>query len=186
MNIHNGTFLNTSFRGTTFENIQATKCNFNEIVFDDKVDLSYTKIIDCKINGLKVFYNDEDFHLEYSPEFIRSTLKKYGAKIIDTSKPIVFPEEVKEYEIDKSVFRLLRAMQRTTFISKNSIETRLKLDKKAILETIIPLMVKHGILEERKDKGDVWMLRTSYQDLSISQNEKGTTNIHQFWKEIHK
>lgn len=184
-NIENGTFLNTSFRGAVFEKVKFTKCEFNEVVIDFNVDLSSTEIIDCKVNGLKVCYKNDDFHLEYSPELILKTLKNCGAKIIDTSTPIVFPEETKEYEIDKAVFRLLRAMQRTTFISKNSVENRLKSVKREILDEIIPLMVKYDILQERKDKGDVWMLRTSYQDLSHAQKQSGSSNLHRFWNELH-
>ena len=86
---------------TTLEDIQFMKCELNEIVLDHEVDLSKTKIIDCEFNGLKVCYNDEDFHLEYSPELILNILKGYGAEIIDTSTPIEFPDEVEEYEIDR-------------------------------------------------------------------------------------
>ena len=159
---------------------------FNEVVFDHNVNLSTTTIIDCSFNGLKIYFNDDDFHLEYAPELIQRSLKSFGAKVIDSRLPISFPEEIEEFEIDKSVYRFLRAMHRTTFISKYSIETRLKSDKREILETIIPSMVKFGILEERKEKGQLWMLRASYQDLSLAQNEKGESDLHKFWKEIHK
>lgn len=184
--ISNGTFINTSFRGTIFSNIVISNSELNEVVFDYNVNLSTTTILDCTFNGLKIYYNEEDFHLEYVPELIQRSLKSFGAEVIDSRLPISFPEEIKEHEIDKSVYRFLRAMHRTTFISKHSIETRLKSDKREILDTIIPTMVKYGILEERKEKGQVWMLRASYQDLSLAQNEKGESDIHKFWKEIHE
>lgn len=187
LEISDGNFLNTSFIDSTLDKVDFINCTFNEVCFADNVNLKTVQFIDCNFNGIKVYHNDEDIHLDYSPDFIQLFFKENGATIIDSSAPLKFPEEkVKIYPIDKVVYRFLRAMQRTTSISKNNIKTRLRSDKHDIFKTIIPLMLKYNILEERKDKGDVWILRTSYQDLSFSQYEKGNTNIHQFWKEIHK
>lgn len=185
--IYHGNFLNTSFVGAKFNNVDFVNCQMNEVCFDSDADLSSVKFIDCTFNGLKIYRNEDEIYVEYSPEYIQQYFIKLGAHIIDSTVEVDAEiVSVKEHSLDKVVFRLLRAMQRTTFISKNNIETRLRSDKREIYDVIIPLMTKYGILEERADKGDVWVLRASYQELSKSKTEEGNTVFHQFWNEIHK
>jgi len=75
-------------------------------------------------------------------------------------------------------------MRRTTFISQRNIENWLKMEKSVILDEVIPLMVKYGLLEFRQDKGDVWTLRVSYQEFATAEFEQGDSPSHKFWSEL--
>lgn len=184
--LEEGNFLNTSFSCTQFNNVDFVKSTFNDVVFDKDVDLESVTFVDCDIRGVIVKYSEQDLRPEYSPNAINSILKNLGATIIDAEVKIEFPEnDPKEHHLDKIVFRFLRAMQRTTFISKNNIDTRLRSDKYEIYEIIIPSMVAHGILEERFEKGEVWALKASYESMSKAKDGDGDSQLHLFWSEIH-
>ncbi|MCR9249412.1 MAG: hypothetical protein NXI20_03280 [bacterium] len=184
--IHNGTFLNTSFRGSSFENIKLINCELDEVCIGSNTSFKNVQFIDCEFNGLKLGDNDDSAIIEFAPIRVQQKFKELGIEVINTSMKLEF-ESVKEpHRHSKAIHRFLRSMRRTTFISKNNIETILRSDKNFIIDELIPLMEKHDLLEYRKDKGDVWSLRTSYQDMSRAEFEDGNTSCHKFWKELEK
>lgn len=184
--IAEGNFLSTSFGGSTFENVEFINCQFNEISFDSRTVFKNSKFVDCNYNGIKICENEDDPRLEYSPIMIYKYLREIGIKVIDSNAPVQDEEEIVPHKYSKIIYRLLRAMKRTTFISENNINTRLKSDKNVILNNIIPLMEAHSLIEKRQDKGEVWSLKSSYQEISIAEFESGKSRVHEFWDELRR
>ena len=184
--IENGTFLNTSFRGSSFENVTLKKCELDEICFGNSTTFSNVKFVDCEYNGIRVGDTEDNSFIEFSPRRIHEKLSDFGIEVIDSSMKIDFEDKLEPHHHSRAIHRFLRSMRRTTFISKNNIETLLKSDKAFILNDLIPIMETHNILEARKDKGEVWTLRTSYQEMSKAEFEEGDTKCHQFWRQIEK
>lgn len=182
--LHNGTFLNTSFRGSTFINIQLINCELDEICIGLNTKFENVKFVDCEFNGLKIGDDDDAVSIEFAPSRIHHKLKDLGIEVLNTSMKLEFEENQEPHYHSKAIHRFLRSMRRTTFISRNNIETLLKSDKSFILNDLIPIMEKHDLLERRKEKGEVWTLRTSYQEMSRAEFEEGDTKCHNFWREI--
>lgn len=184
--ISNGTFINTSFKGSSFKNVKFIDCQLNEVCFSNSTSFENVEFIDCEYIGLKVENNGDEPQIEYSPKRIREALSILGIKIVDSKILIPFELNIETHQYSKSVHRFLRAMRRTTFISQNNIENWFKMEKAIILEKIIPLMEDFDILEIRKDKGNVWTLKISYQEIATAEFEDGYSNAHLFWKELRE
>lgn len=184
--IEEGTFLNTSFKGSNLTNITFVKCQFNEPCFEQSMNIENVKFTDCEFNGIRIENESEEPQIEYSPRRIKVALEEIGCQVIDSTLEIDFEADLKEHKHSKMVHRLMRAMRRTTFISKRNIEKWFKREKGELFENIIPLMETHNILERRPDKGDVWTLKVSYQEFAVAEYEKDSSNSHKFWKELRE
>ena len=184
--IHNGTFLNASFRGSSFVNIQLTNCVLDEICIGSNTKFENVKFVDCEFSGLKIGDDEDTANIEFAPSRIQQMLKELGIDVMDTSMKLDFEENQEPHYHSKAIHRFLRSMRRTTFISKTNIETLLKSDKSFIINELIPLMERHDLIEYRRDKGEVWTLRTSYQEMSRAEFEEGDTKCHRFWRELEK
>lgn len=75
-------------------------------------------------------------------------------------------------------------MRKTTFINENNIINWFKREKGIIINDIITLMVKHKILDSLKGKDKVWVLRSSYQNVSVAEYKEDNSNTHKFWEEL--
>ena len=184
LTIAKGTFVNSSFANSSFNNVRFEKCEFNELCINSETNFEGTVFIDCNFNGLKVQNNGDEYMMEYSPVKILNELSNRGVEVVDNELRLSFEEEKQEVSrYSKAVYRLIRTMRRTTFISRHNVDVKLHSDKHAIFNTIIPLMLKYQLLEEPKN--NYWMLKCSYEEIARREFEEGDTNVHLFWKELN-
>lgn len=181
--IHKGSFLNISFKNSTFKNVQFIDCEMNEIQFNENSKFINCKFTDCNIIGIRKENDSKKEFIEYSPHGITNKLKEIGIEQINTVLQKDF-SNMKPHKYSGAIHKLLRAMRKTTFINENNIINWFKREKGIILNDIIPLMVKHKILDSLKGKDKVWVLRSSYQNVSVAEYKEDNSNTHKFWEEL--
>ena len=159
-------------------------CEMHEILFNQDSKFEESEFVDCKVNGIKKENNSKIECIEYSPKIISTLLIEMGIKPVDTNQSDDFNNTIQRHKYSIAIHRLLRSMRRTTFISKNNINNWFKEEKRILLNDIIPLMEKHKILDFRKEKRNVWTLKSSHQKVSLAEYEEGDSNTHNFWKEL--
>lgn len=181
--IHKGSFLNISFKNSTFKNVQFINCEMNEIQFNENSKFINCKFTDCKIIGIRKENNSNNEFIEYSPNGITNKLKKFGIEQINSVLQKDFTD-IKPHKYSGAIHKLLKAMRRTTFINESNIINWFKIEKGIIINDIIPLMVKHKILDSLKGKDKVWVLKSSYQNVSVAEYKEDNSNTHKFWEEL--
>lgn len=191
-------FVNISLKNTKFKNVKFEDCDFtglsicgnSENIFDNVVILENNRI-----NELVISYGDGDSEREYSPYLIFMMLSSLGINChVDeaTAREVETQESSDFYKLVK---RLLNKFSKSTCLYESNIRDLpiYNFNKPDIvLNEIIPLLEKYGIIEERENKKTrqagtcAWVLK-HYDISEIFRAEDDLTHsLAGFWSEVKR
>lgn len=154
LTIANGTFVNASLRNVRWTNVTLERVDLGELQLDRDSVFDEVRLVDCKIDGVRVQADGEDETREYAPARIRLVLEGFGLVFVDDELPLGPDVQVEEDSNDARLLRkLLRMFNRTTIVSDEHARKRFGSDFPALESDLIPLLLERGTLEERKWKG---------------------------------
>jgi hypothetical protein len=194
--ISSGTFLNTTFAHVKWEDVEFVNCEFNDVLFDKKNTIyNKVKMIDCRINSIRIKDDEEELQ-EYSPAQIATILGSIGVEVVssagnnstnsDSNISIVHSNELRNL-----VRRVLRVFQRTTTITETKIRVRHRHDADIVLEEVMPLLEKHGIVRSQEWRGsgtkkESWLLCRSLEDVLRAEAGEGDQDLVNFWETVNE
>lgn len=190
-------FINVTLSDTTMYNCKFINCNFTNlrIMVDgnhfDEVLLEENCLID-KITLIRTEGLDE---VEYVPEYIFAMLRSIGIKTGENDGCIdgTQREEIANTEFYKSVKRLLNKFNQSPCIYEKNILESHKYGFKnpdMVLNIILPLMVKHQVIESRKvqrakQAGTIcWYLKAQSVDEIFMGEVQSQSSYAAFWQEV--
>lgn len=190
-------FINVSLSDTSIRNSQFIHCSFTNLRI--MVDGNYFEdvLIDenCSIDKLTLIRTEGMDEVEYVPEYIFAMLRSIGF-IVDGNenhKDEVLQEEVVNIEFYKSVKRLLNKFNQSPCIYEKNIQESHKYGFKnpdMVLYDILPLMVKHDIIESRegqraKQAGTVcWYLKAQSVNEIFLGEVHSQSRYAAFWQDV--
>jgi hypothetical protein len=190
-------FINVSLSDTSICNSRFVNCSFTNLRI--KVDGNHFDEVlldgNCTIDKLTLIRTDGLDEVEYVPEYIFAMLRSIGFKISgnDSRKDDVIHDEVVNMEFYKSVKRLLNKFNQSPCIYEKNIQESHKYGFKnpdMVLNFILPLMVKHQIIESRegqraKQAGTVcWYLKAQSVDEIFMGEVQSQSQYAAFWHEV--
>lgn len=181
-----GTFVNASLRGAQWHNVRLETMALGELQLDRNASFRNVALVRCAIEGVRVQSGDEDELREYAPIRIRRELERMGLQFVDEELPIDVVDEVTDSTNVRLLRKLLRMFHRTTIVSDETLRTRFGSDYIALEGELIPLLLRFGVVEERKWRGsgnhNAWTLAVSLDDFLAGE---GTDNIYgKTWREL--
>lgn len=182
--ICNSKFINCSF---TNLRIKVDGNHFDNVLFDEN----------CIIDKLTLVRADGLDEVEYVPEYIFAMLRSigFGTSGNESSKEGALHEEIVNIELYKSVKRLLNKFNQSPCIYEKNIQESYKYGFKnpdMVLHNILPLMVKHEIIESRegqraKQAGTVcWYLKAQSVDEIFMGEAQSHSKYAAFWSEVRQ
>lgn len=185
-----GTFLNASFDGTDWDDVKFVDCDLGEPTFSRQSRYHNVAVRDSRLPGVRVVDGPEEEIREYAPERIRLVLASLGVTVehSDTAADKAPTHDVADGETRRLTKRLLNAFRRTTILSEVILKRRFPRDASAIFEIVIPLMTRHGVLDQRAWHGSgvqqAWGLG-SYRLEDIERADGDELHaLHVFWQEV--
>ena len=183
-----GTFINVNFSHVEWQDVIFEECEFGEVAFD-RVS-TYTNVVlrNCRIDGVRLVDEDEEIPM-YAPERIRLALRVLGITIeahgeVDEAQDIVIAPIG---DVRKQVLKVLKVFRRTTFMPESTITQRFHRDASHILDEILPLMERGGVVEARQWKGSgkqrAWGLSSSLEDIEKADGDPGSPH-YAFWRQV--
>ena len=175
----NGTFVNASLRGVRWQDVTFENMTLGELQMDRSSHFSNVSLIRCRIDGVRIQGGDDvgDEVREYAPSRIRRELETAGFVYVDEELPIDEPEEVSDSNNTRLLRKLLRMFQRTTIVSDETLRARFGSDFAALEGELIPLLVDHGVVTNRKWRGSgnhqAWALSVSLDDFLAAEGTEG-------------
>ena len=135
--------------------------------------------------------------VEYVPEYIFAMLRSigFGTSGNESCKEEALHEEIVNIELYKSVKRLLNKFNQSPCIYEKNIQESYKYGFKnpdMVLHNILPLMVKHDIIESRegqraKQAGTVcWYLKAQSVDEIFMGEAQFQSKYAAFWSEVRQ
>ena len=181
-----GTFVNASLRGAQWHDVRLETMALGELQLDRDASFTNVTLVRCAVEGIRVQSKDEDELREYAPTRIRRELEKIGLQIVDEELPIDVVDEVTDSPNVRLLRKLLRMFHRTTIVSDETLRTRFGSDYIALEGQLIPLLLKYGVVEERKWRGsgnhNAWTLAVSLDDFLAGE---GTSDTHgETWRAL--
>lgn len=192
------TFINISFNNTRLANVRFDDCNFTDIKF---VNISHNNTFDdvvirenCTINKVTIYVAEDDYYSEYSPYNINSLLTEQGIKRKEDDCEEIDGRVVVNPDFRKSVKRFLNKYNTSSYQYEKNIKdgpSRNLRKPQLILEEIIPMLIKHGILEEvvnsKTQQAGTRAWRLMHYNVSdiYKAEEDETSQLYAFWQEVN-
>lgn len=186
--LKDGTFVNASLRSTRWRDVTLQDLELGELQLDQESSFEDVRFIDCTIDGVRIQTEGEDETREYSPLRIRRALESYGIVLIDTTMP---SEELPiGIDDDSGLVRLLRKLlrmfNRTTIVSDDHLRKRFGSDFQTLENELIPILVRGGIIGERKWRGSgnhrAWTLAVGLDQILASEGKPGAHG--DLWRDL--
>ncbi|MFY0409233.1 hypothetical protein [Solicola sp. PLA-1-18] len=182
----NAALVNSSLRGVAWSNVLFVNCTLGELLLDNSSSFENVSFRECSIDGLRIQTGDGEEVREYAPDRIRMQLAMRG--IADTQPELPNAADVERNESPKLriLRRVLRVYNRTTIMSDEQLQMRFKHDVGVVMADLIPFMVEHGVLEERKWKGSgnhrAWSLSVGLDELLAAEGGLEDDPLVKFWE----
>ncbi len=190
--INNGTFINISLKNTSLTNVVLKNCDFNEIRIETSSENSFSKVdmVDCNIDSIKIVSNGEVQEHTFTPTRIIGLVEKYGINFGKQELKIEFEEDLLRKEIsefEKQLQRFLLIFSRTTSLHIHHINHKFSSNQSIVYNKIIPLLLKHDIIDERSNNTlKHWRLNFPLDKILDAENENNPKNIKEFWEFVRK
>ena len=189
--IARGSFVNISFRNVEWSDVTFSECELGEISVDVESAYDHVRIVDCHLGGVRIFQEDDEIAREYSPDRVVWQLRKLG---IDIEQADAAPEVVEAFEESdfyKLVHRTLRMFYRTTIVHDEQITRRFRQDHATVLDRVLPLLERHGVVDERPWRGSgtqtLWAITCRIDDVFAAEGDAGVNpQLAKFWDEVRK
>lgn len=191
-------FINVSFNNTKLNRVEFDKCDFTDIRFNNiSCTNSFTDVIiknTCTVNKVTIYVSPQDYYSEYSPYNINSLLKVQG--ILRENDGDGGPQErtVINPDFRKTVKRFLNKYNSSTYQYEKNIKEESMYNSQnrdLVLYEIIPLLIKHNIIEEVKTSKSqqassrAWrMTHYSVSDVYKAEEDKDSI-LFPFWQEVN-
>jgi hypothetical protein len=183
-----GTFLNASFDGADWQDVKFVDCELGESTFSRQARYSNVVVRDSRIEGVRVIDGPEEFR-EYAPERISLVLSSLGVIVDHAGTAEEVPGNgLTDGDTRRLTKRLLNLFRRTTILPEVVLKKRFPRDASAVFDLVVPLMVKHGVLDERAWHGSgvqkAWGLG-NYRLEDIERADGDTSHqLAIFWREV--
>lgn len=184
----NATFLNASFVGVDWKDVAFEASNLGEPTFDRKALYRQVVIRDSRLDGIRVVDLDDETR-EFAPERIRLVLQGLGVSVEESTGgtdrvAVGLPEGVAR----RVAKRLLNVFRRTTILSEDVLKKRFPRDATLLLDSVIPMMLKHDVLVERSWRGrgvqKAWGLGSQRLDVIERADGDEASPRHAFWDDL--
>lgn len=147
-------FLETSTKGSSFNNCSFEKCTFMQINIFDSTEFNACRLIDCKIESITF---PEKNYSEWQPSKINMVLSAISGLEIDLMPMEEVPPPIPlQHHTDPEIFdvdKLIRYLMRSTTISESIINKKMG-DRSALFTSnTLPKLLACGILKEVPNKG---------------------------------
>ena len=194
---HDCTFINISFNNTQMENVRFDGCTFTDIRFNNiNHNNSFTNVVikeNCLVNKVTIFVAEDNNFSEYSPNNINGLIYEQGIRRHedegeDSGSTVV------NSDFRKTVKRFLNKYNASSYQYEKNIkdEPGRNLRKpQLILEEIIPMLIRHGILEEvvnsktQQAGTRAWRLKHYNVSDIYKAEEDETSPLYAFWQEVN-
>jgi hypothetical protein len=183
-------FVNLSLQHADWRDVVLSGCEVTELRLDRSLSRFHNVLVeDTRISCVKVAVDSEEDEREYSPRRIGLLLKSMGIATAAQEPMIEAPSEIEETESLRTGRRLFSLFARSTTVTDHMIETRFRAASTAgfVLNTVVPLLTRHGLIEERPWRGGgtgrVWMLRRGLDEI-LSAVDQPNDPAHAFWREL--
>jgi hypothetical protein len=180
------TFVNASFVGVEWEDVVFDSCHLGEPTFDKSAHYENVILQNCHLDGVRVVDGDEETR-EFSPDRIALVLGGLGVSLGAAEASAPTADAVLDGDARRVAKRLLNIFRRTTILTDEVIKRRLSRDVRLAEDTVIPVMVRHGVLEERVWKGRgakrIWGLAKLLDEVERADGNPGAS-LSAFWDEI--
>ena len=182
-----GTFTNVSFVDVSWNEVEFVKCAFDMLTIDPDSSLRNVTFQDCSVDGVRLVRSSDELFREYAPAQIRSLLERCGITVRTgtTAEVVRIIEDGPDKRLAK---RFMRIFARSMGVSNYTIEKKFGSEAKRVISEIVPIMERHGIIEEctwhGKGKGRRWLLRRSVEDVLRADGGDGEKAFVQFWAEL--
>lgn len=190
-------FINVSFNNTHLENVEFEKCDFTDIRFNNiSRGNSFENVIiknTCTVNKVTVFVSQQDYYSEYSPYNINTLLNEQGIQR-ETDDGASKTRAVANPAFRKTVKRFLNKYNSSTYQYEKNIKGESMYNSQnrdLVLYEIIPLLIKHKIIEEVKTSKSqqassrAWrMTQFSVSDVYKAEEDKESI-LFPFWQEVN-
>lgn len=183
-------FVNLSLQRAHWSGVALSHCEVTELRLDRSSSHFHNVLIeDTRISCVKIAVDGEEDEREYSPRRIRSLLNSMGIISAAQEPMIEEPTEIVDTEAMRTGRRLLSLFARSTTVTDHMIENRFRAAGTAsfVLDAIIPLLVRHELIEEKPwrgaGSGRVWVLRRSLDEI-LSAADKASDPAHAFWRDL--
>ena len=183
-----GTFLNASFDGADWQDVKFVDCELGESTFSRQARYSNVVVRGSRIEGVRVIDGQEEFR-EYAPERISLVLSSLGVIVDHAGTAEEVPGNgLTDGDTRRLTKRLLNLFRRTTILPEVVLKKRFPRDASAVFDLVVPLMVKHGVLDERAWHGSgvqkAWGLG-NYRLEDIERADGDTSHqLAIFWREV--
>lgn len=184
------TFVNASFCDVNWFDVRFVECEFNEPVFDANAQYEEVVFDSCTFSGIRIV-SDQEERREYSPLRIQAQLAALGTKMLEGQQVLLPPTPQVDEERRRIVHRVLRAFRRSTSLSEGDIDIRMHSDKDRLLKEIIPMMLRHRVVQELepwRGSGPVqrrWGLVVGVRELLAADGSAEPKNLSEFWDEVN-
>ncbi len=188
VHFRNGSFVNSSFVHADWRDVVFEQCNLGEITLDRDGKYKDVVIRESHIDRVSVMVGDEEEVREYAPDRIDAVLVGLGIAVGSGDREEAHPAETMvEGETRKDVNRVLRTFRRTTILPESLLERRFHRSIGRIRDEILPLMERHGVVEQRIWRGRgtqrAWALTRSLEDIQRADgNERDA--MGEFWSAV--
>ena len=187
VSLEQGTFVNVSLAGVDWQDVKLKDCALGEIMLDESARFVNVIFENCRVDGLRIQGTDEEIR-EYAPERVWRRLREAG---IRSSRQETLAEAADASPADPVgvdlLRRILRVFNRTMVITDVQIRYRFKQEHHYILDVIVPLLERHGVLEPRtwhaSGHGRVWGLVESLDDVLGAEGGAGKASLVSVWTE---
>jgi hypothetical protein len=189
LTLASGTFVNASLKNAQWRNVTLEHVDLGELQLDKDTVFQDVRLIGCKIDGVRIQADLDDETREYAPARIRQVLEGFGVIFIDDELPILSDAEIEDDSNDVRLLRkLLRMFNRTTIISDDHARKRFGSDFGTLESDLIPLLLEHGTIEERKWRGAgshrAWTLAVSLDALLAAEGTSGP--LAAVWNDLQR
>ena len=183
-------FVNASLAAVRWRDVEVEGCDLGELTIDRAASYDGVVFHDCKLDGLRVVdssgRNEET--REYAPDRMRLVLQGVGINVRDEVEEHEDAEErLVDGDVRKFVRRTLNLFRRTTFLPETVVRQRFRQDAQRVLDEILPLMERFGVIEARQWKGSgrqkAWGLAVSRETLERADGDPGHP-LHEFWSKV--
>jgi hypothetical protein len=184
----NATCINVSFVGADWNDVVFESSNLGEPTFDRAARYEAVVLRDCRIDGIRVINGDDETR-EFAPDRIRLSLQVLGVSIADSEGEVAQVRlEVSNGDARRVAKRLLSVFRRTTILPEDVLKRRLPRDTTLAVDTVIPVMTSHGVLEQRAWRGrgvqKAWGLANFRLDEIERADGDPNAALNAFWKEL--
>jgi hypothetical protein len=190
--IRGATFVNVNLANVDWHDVILEDCELGELGIDRDSDYSGVELHNCHIDGLRLLHEDES--REYAPERVASLLARCGWAIFhaedeDGQEPHDEVGTVEAGPTRKLVNRVLNVFRRTTFLPESTVKLRLHQDARFVLDELLPLMEREGVVERRSWRGSgsqrAWGLTVSLEEINRADGNPAKP-FSAFWMQIDK